>query len=103
MTSGIADKTTTPRRALIRKLVYYIASTADGFIAGPDGTDPTGPDGFWPIAPDYVQHLAATYPETLLAAAREALGVTAEGTHFDTVLEGRKSYEIGLSAGVPGA
>ena len=37
--------------------------------------------------------MAATYPETLPAGAREALGVTAEGTHFDTVLEGRKSHE----------
>lgn len=87
----------------MRKLVYYIASSLDGYIAGPDGTDPTGPDGFWPIAPDYVQHLATAYPETLPAGAREALGITAEGTHFDTVLEGRKSYEIGLAAGVPDA
>ncbi|MGW1956217.1 dihydrofolate reductase family protein [Streptomyces sp. NPDC001920] len=87
----------------MRKLVYYIASTLDGFIAGPDGTDPTGPHGFWPIAPDYIQHLATTYPETLPAAAREPLGITGEGTRFDTVLEGRKSYEIGLAAGVPDA
>ncbi|MEU7277356.1 dihydrofolate reductase family protein [Streptomyces sp. NPDC045431] len=87
----------------MRKLVYYIASTLDGFIAGPDGTDPTGPDGFWPITPDYIQHMSATYPETLPGPAREALGITAEGTHFDTVLEGRKSYEIGLAAGVPDA
>ncbi|MFJ8647333.1 dihydrofolate reductase family protein [Streptomyces sp. NPDC093546] len=87
----------------MRKLVYYIASTLDGFIAGPDGADPTGPDGFLPITPDYIQHMVTTYPETLPAGARQALGVTAEGTHFDTVLEGRKSYEIGLAAGVPDA
>ncbi|TDB70958.1 dihydrofolate reductase family protein, partial [Micromonospora sp. KC721] len=35
--------------------------------------------------------------------ARTALSVTAEGTHFDTVLEGRRSYEIGLKAGVTNA
>ncbi|MBO8200353.1 dihydrofolate reductase family protein [Streptomyces smyrnaeus] len=87
----------------MRKLVYYIAATLDGFIAGPDGADPTGPDGFWPIPDDYVQHLATEYPETLPAPAREALSVTAEGTHFDTVLEGRKSYEIGLDAGITDA
>ncbi|MET9860428.1 dihydrofolate reductase family protein [Streptomyces smyrnaeus] len=87
----------------MRKLVYYIAATLDGFIAGPDGADPTGPDGFWPIPDDYVQHLAAEYPETLPAPARAALSVTAEGTHFDTVLEGRKSYEIGLDAGITDA
>lgn len=88
---------------LLRKLVYYIASTLDGFIAGPDGADPTGPGGFWPIAEDYVRHMVAEFPETLPGPARAALGVTAEGTRFDTVLEGRKSYEIGLKAGISDA
>ncbi|WP_326736391.1 dihydrofolate reductase family protein [Streptomyces sp. NBC_01022] len=87
----------------MRKLVYYIASTLDGFIAGPDGADPTGPDGFWPIPEDYVGHLIAEYPETLPGPARAALSITAEGTHFDTVVEGRRSYEIGLKAGVTDA
>lgn len=87
----------------VRKLVYYIAVTLDGFIAGPDGADPSGPDGFWPIPADYVRHLAEEYPETLPAPARQALGVTAEGTHFDTVLEGRRTYEVGLRAGITDA
>ncbi|MCO1596993.1 dihydrofolate reductase family protein [Micromonospora sp. RHAY321] len=87
----------------MRKLVYYIAATLDGFIAGPDGADPTGPGGFWPIPEDYLRHLVAEYPETLPGPARQALGVTAEGTRFDTVLEGRHSYEIGLKAGVTDA
>jgi dihydrofolate reductase len=87
----------------MRKLVYYIATTLDGFIAGPDGADPTGPDGFWPIPADYIEHLVANYPETLPGPARAALSVTAEGTCFDTVLEGRRSYEIGLKAGITDA
>lgn len=87
----------------MRKLVYYIATTLDGFIAGPDGADPTGPDGFWPIPADYLEHLVANYPETLPGPARTALSVTAEGTCFDTVLEGRRSYEIGLKAGITDA
>ncbi|MBH1935561.1 dihydrofolate reductase family protein [Streptomyces sp. AV19] len=87
----------------MRKLVYCIASTIDGHIAGPDGADPTGPDGFWPVPADYIQHLVAEYPEILPAPARAALGVTAEGTHFDTVVEGRRTYEIGLKAGIPDA
>lgn len=87
----------------MRKLVYYIAITLDGFIAGPDGADPTGPGGFWQIPDDYLQHLIAKYPETLPGPARAALSVTATGTRFDTVLEGRHSYEIGLAAGVADA
>ncbi|MBW5251931.1 dihydrofolate reductase [Streptomyces sp. P01-B04] len=87
----------------MRKLVYFIASTLDGFIAGPDGADPTGPDGFWPIPEDYVAHLIAEYPETLPGPARAALSITAEGTHFDTVVEGRRSYEVGIAAGVTDA
>ncbi|WP_101257555.1 dihydrofolate reductase family protein [Streptomyces barkulensis] len=87
----------------MRRLVYYVAITPDGFIAGPGGADPTGPNGFWPLAEDYIRHLVAEYPETLPAQARQALSVTAEGTRFDTVLEGRRSYEIGLAAGVTDA
>ncbi|MEU0741687.1 dihydrofolate reductase family protein [Streptomyces sp. NPDC006134] len=87
----------------MRKLVYYVGTTLDGFIAGPDGADPTGPNGFWPIPEDYVRHIVERYPETLPVQARAALSVTGEGTHFDTVLEGRRSYEIGLKAGVADA
>ncbi|MGA4948812.1 dihydrofolate reductase family protein [Streptomyces lydicamycinicus] len=87
----------------MRRLVYCIASTLDGFIAGPDGADPTGPDGFWPIADDYVKHLAAELPEVLPVQARSAFGITGEGTRFDTVLEGRRTYEIGLRVGITDA
>jgi dihydrofolate reductase len=87
----------------LRQLVYCIASTIDGFIAGPDGGDPTGPDGFWPVTQDYIQHLANELPEILPGPARTALSITAEGTHFDTVLEGRRTYEIGLKAGIADA
>ncbi|GFE14641.1 deaminase [Streptomyces glebosus] len=87
----------------MRRLVYCIASTLDGFIAGPDGADPTGPDGFWPIADDYLKHLAAELPEVLPVQARSAFGLTGEGIRFDTVLEGRRTYELGLRAGITDA
>lgn len=102
--SGPGERRPHPdERPYVRKLVYFIAATLDGFIAGPDGSDPSGPDGFWPITEDYLAHLIAEYPETLPGPARAALGVTAEGTRFDTVLEGRRSYEIGLDAGLTDA
>lgn len=86
-----------------RTLTYFIAATIDGFIAGPEGDDPTGPGGFWPLTDDYIGFLTKEYPETLPAAGREALGVTDLGTRFDTVLEGRRSYEMGLVAGIADA
>lgn len=90
-------------RSSVRRLVYYIASSLDGFIAGPDGSDPSGPDGFWPIPEDYIQHLITEYPETLPGPARAAFSITDGGKHFDTVVEGRRSYEIGLKAGLTNA
>lgn len=86
-----------------RRLTYLIAASLDGFIAGPSGDDPTGPDGFWPVTDDYIRFLTEEYPETLPSVAREALGITERGSRFDTVLEGRRTYEIGLAAGVPNA
>lgn len=34
----------------MRRLVYCVAATLDGFIAGPDGGDPSGQD-FFPVTP----------------------------------------------------
>lgn len=86
----------------MRKLVYYVATTLDGFIAGPDGGDPSGQESF-PITPDLIGFIVANHPETLPALAREALGVDGPALAFDTVVEGRKSYEVGLDAGVTNA
>ena len=86
----------------MRRLVYLVAVTLDGFVAGPEGGDPTGSD-YFPVTPDLVEHLVATWPETLPGPAREAMGLAAPGVHFDTVVEGRASYEIGLAAGVDDA
>lgn len=86
----------------MRRLVYLVAVTLDGFIAGPEGGDPTGSD-FFPVTPDLVEHLVASWPETLPGPAREAMGITGPGAHFDTVVEGRASYDIGLAAGLTDA
>lgn len=86
----------------MRKLVYYVATTLDGYIAGPDGGDPTGED-YLPVTPDLVAFVVEHFPETLPAPARAALGVDGPGRVFDTVLEGRSSYEVGLAAGTTDA
>jgi dihydrofolate reductase len=85
----------------VRTLTYYIATTLDGYIAEPDRADPTG--SLFTVGEDYLAHIVEYYPETLPAGAREALGVTDPGTRFDTVLEGRRSYQVGLDAAVTNA
>ena len=86
----------------MRSLVYMVAVTLDGFIAGPAGGDPSG-ESFFPLPQDLIEVLATEYPETLPRPAREAMGIDGPGKHFDTVLEGRSSYEVGLAAGITNA
>lgn len=86
----------------MRKLVYYVAVTLDGFIAGPDGGDPIG-ESWFPVPDDLIEFIVAEFPETLPGAARQALGIDAPNRTFDTALEGRSTYEIGLAAGITNA
>lgn len=86
----------------MRELVYYVAVTLDGFITGPDGGDPSGSE-FFPVTDDLLRFIVENHPETLPGPARAALGVDGAGRAFDTVVEGRGSYEIGLAAGTTNA
>ncbi|MFJ2811930.1 MULTISPECIES: dihydrofolate reductase family protein [unclassified Streptomyces] len=82
----------------MRKLTYFIACSIDGFIGAPDG-DASSMFAF--LDEEYLGHLAATYPETIATPGRDRLGLTdAAGTHFDTVIQGRHSYQIALDAGI---
>lgn len=83
----------------MRRLTYYVATTLDGFIAGPGGEDPTGSD-FLPVTPDLIEFIVENYPETLPAPGRAAMGISGAGVHFDTVIEGRASYDLGLAVGM---
>jgi dihydrofolate reductase len=72
----------------MRKLVYYVASTLDGFIAAPDGSW----DFFGPVHEELGAFINARYPETLPTGQRRQV--------FDTVLMGRGTYEPALKIGV---
>ncbi|WP_258142497.1 dihydrofolate reductase family protein [Arthrobacter sp. MYb227] len=79
-----------------------MATTLDGYIAGPNGDDPSGAD-YFPLTPDVIEFIIGQYPETLPGPARTAMGIDGPHKVFDTVLEGRVSYEIGLAAGMTDA
>jgi hypothetical protein len=78
----------------VPKLVYFIASTIDRFIADPSGADPSGPDGFFVTGQDYIDHLVQEYPETIPGPFHQALGIQPGNRHFDAVVMGRNTYEL---------
>ena len=79
----------------MRKLTYYVACTADRFIARADGSF----DCF-PTEGEHIAGLIESFPETIPGHLRGVLGVRAANMHFDAVLMGRRTYEVGLAVGV---
>lgn len=84
----------------MRRLTYCVASTIDGVIAGPDGADPTGSlflDG------DHLAAMLGELSDMLPVHARAALDLDPPVHRWDTVVEGRRSYQVGLDAGIADA
>ncbi len=79
----------------MRKLIYYVACSIDGFIAREDGSF----EGFLQEG-EHIDDLIQTFPETFPAHVRHLMGIQSENQEFDTVLMGRKTYEVGLNFGV---
>ncbi len=85
----------------MRKLIYYVAVTLDGYIAAPDG----GFD-FFPLEGDHGPWIVENYPESVPGHVREQLGLAETPPRvFDTVLMGRATHQVavdeGLASGYP--
>ncbi|MFF4041696.1 dihydrofolate reductase family protein [Streptomyces sp. NPDC001816] len=82
----------------MRKLTYFIACSLDGFIGDEHG-DATAMFRF--LDEEYLDFLKAEFAETLATPARRQLGMDhLENRRFDTVVQGRASYEVALKEGV---
>jgi len=78
----------------MRNLTYYIAVSADGYIAREDGSL-----DFFPMAGEHLPYIATEYPETIPEHLRATFGVQSGNRHFDTVVMGRRTYEVGSAVG----
>lgn len=78
----------------MRSLVYLIATTLDGFIAGSDRGNPD----FFPFDGPQVPDLLAEFPEMIPTHVRPHTGLAADtpNERFDTCLMGRATWEIGV-------
>lgn len=82
----------------MRKLTYFIAASIDGFIG-----DPSGDAEFFTrfVDAEFLEFLKTEYPETLPTQGRRALGLDdLENQRFDTVIQGRASYDLALDIDV---
>ncbi|KWT57967.1 deaminase [Streptomyces albus subsp. albus] len=82
----------------MRKLTYFVACSIDGFIGDPNG-DASSMMRF--VDEEFLQFLKTEYPETVSAEGRRVLDFhDAPNQQFDTVIQGRGSYQVALDAGI---
>ena len=79
----------------MRELVYYVAVSIDGYIAAPDGSY----DAF-PVEGDHMAVYLSDFADALPAHVLSALDMHPPGNRFDTVIQGRASYDIARAAGI---
>ncbi|MEV6423285.1 dihydrofolate reductase family protein [Streptomyces sp. NPDC051662] len=81
----------------MRKLTYFIAVSIDGFIGTPSG-DATAFVSF--VDEELFPFLTEEYPETMPTHGRQPLGIDdLENRKFDTIIQGRASYDLALATG----
>lgn len=81
----------------MRKLVYYIGVSLDGYIAGPGGEY-----DFYPTPKEYTDWLNPEFPEAIPAHLRSHFGMALDtpNKNWDTLLMGRGTYAPAYDAGI---
>lgn len=76
----------------MRELTYYVAVSLDGRISGPA-------DDFsaFPVEGDHIEMIKRDYRDTLPEVGLRMLGLTADGSRFDTTLMGWNTYAAGFT------
>ena len=75
----------------MRELVYYVAVSLDGYIAGPDHQF----DAFL-IEGDHMEGINEEFAVTIPTDIAARLGIDQSGGRFDTVLMGANTHAVGL-------
>lgn len=79
----------------MRKLIYYVGMTIDGFIAAPDGEA-----DFFPVTQGVIDFITDEYPDALPTHIRQQFGIDVANPNFDIGIQGRRTYEPALEIGV---
>lgn len=79
----------------MRELVYYVAVSLDGYIAGPEGEF----DAF-PVEGDHMTAQNERFADAIPTVIADAMGIERTGTMFDTVVMGWNTYAVGLPVGM---
>lgn len=75
----------------MRELVYYVAVSLDGYIAGPDGQF----DAF-STESDLLATIIQEYPDTIPTHLASQLGIESTGRRFGAAVMGANTHAVGL-------